>query len=383
MTIYRTRIISSLGQISEKEWNDCCYNHLTGHNPFLSRQFLLALEESGCATAERGWLAQHILIYKGDIVVGVLPLYLKSHSQGEYVFDQAWANAYHHAGGEYYPKLQSAIPFTPVTASKLNIRPGENTADIQNHMIGAAISLTEKRALSSLHMTFAEKPEWQLMAKHGFLERLDQQFHWINEGYGTFDDFLDALSSRKRKNIRKERRQAVINDIEIEILGGEDITEDHWDSYFAFYLDTGQRKWGRPYLNRAFFSLIGEKLSEKIILIMARRDNRYVAGALNFLGDDTLYGRYWGAIEDHRYLHFEICYYQAMDYAIRHGLKKVEAGAQGEHKLARGYIPVTTYSAHWIRNPSFRTAVADFLIHERDAVKENQKIFARFTPFRK
>ncbi len=383
MTIYQTRIIDSLGQISEKDWNDCCYNNVTGHNPFLSHQFLMALEESGCATAERGWRAQHILIFKGHLLVGVLPLYLKSHSQGEYVFDQAWANAYHHAGGDYYPKLQSAIPFTPVTASKLNVRPGENAADIQNHIIEAAISLTQSRALSSLHITFAEKPEWPLMAKYGFLERLDQQFHWINDGYGTFDNFLDALSSRKRKNIRKERRQAVVNDIEIELLCGKDITEDHWDSYFSFYLDTGQRKWGRPYLNRKFFSLIGERLSDKIILIMARRGDRYVAGALNFLGDDTLYGRYWGAIEDHRYLHFEICYYQAIDYAIRHRLKKVEAGAQGEHKLARGYLPVTTYSAHWISNPSFRTAVADYLIHERDAVKENQKIYARFAPFKK
>ncbi|PCJ32697.1 MAG: GNAT family N-acetyltransferase [Alphaproteobacteria bacterium] len=401
--IYQAKTIASLSEISEDEWNACCYTQQTRHNPFLSHQFLYALEESGCATRETGWQAQHILIHKGNKLVGVMPLYLKSHSYGEYVFDHAWADAYQHAfrntgrntgqnigqntGENYYPKLQSAVPFSPVTAPKLMVRPSEilaqNTREIQEKMLMAALSLVKEYQLSSLHVTFAEKAEWNLMAEHGFLKRLDQQFHWHNDGYGSFDDFLMALSSRKRKNIRKERKQAVIKNVDIEILSGKDITEEHWDHYFSFYLETGQRKWGQPYLNRRFFSLLGEKISEKIVLIMCKREDKYIAGALNMLSDDTLYGRYWGAIEDHKYLHFEVCYYQAIEYAIRHGLKKVEAGAQGEHKLARGYRPAATYSAHWISNPQFRKAVADYLVREREVVKQNQKILMDFAPFKK
>jgi len=389
--IYQARIITSLAEISEIDWNACCYTDETRHNPFLSHQFLNALEESGCATLDTGWHAQHILIYKSHQLVGVMPLYLKNHSYGEYVFDQAWADAYHHAfqntGESYYPKLQAAVPFTPVTGAKLMIRPSEILAqgksEIQEHILTTALSLVKKYQLSSLHVTFTEKAELDLMTEHGFLERIDQQFHWLNENYRTFDDFLMALSSRKRKKIRKERKQAVINDVEIEILKGNDITADHWDHYFSFYLETAQRKWGQPYLNRLFFSLLSEKMSEKIVLFMCKRENKYIAGALNLLGDDTLYGRYWGAIEDHRYLHFEVCYYQAIEYAIRHGLKKIEAGAQGEHKLARGYLPVATNSAHWISNPQFRKAVADYLIREKEAVKQNQDILTHFSPFKK
>lgn len=383
MSLYLPQIISSLSEISESDWNGCCFNDHTHHNPFLSHQFLNALEESGCATANTGWQAQHIVIHKGDIIVGVMPLYLKSHSQGEYVFDNQWAQAYHNAGGHYYPKLQSSIPFTPVTGRKMMVLPGENKKIIQEHLLKTALSLAEKLDVSSLHVTFAEKTEWEYMADHGFLKRLDQQFHWLNEGYRSFDDFLNALSSRKRKNIRKERKQAVMNDIEIEVLSGKDITEDHWDHYFAFYIDTSNRKWGQPYLNRLFFSLLSEKISDQIILIMCKRNGRYIAGALNLLSDDTLYGRYWGAIENHRYLHFEVCYYQAIDYAIRHGLKKVEAGAQGEHKLARGYLPTSTYSAHWISNPSFRKAIAGYLIHERNAILQDQESLTAFAPFKK
>ncbi len=401
--VYQAKTITSLSEISEEEWNACCYTQQTRRNPFLSYQFLYALEESGCATRETGWQAQHILIYKGNKLVGVMPLYLKNHSYGEYVFDHAWADAYQHAfrntgrntgqnigqntGENYYPKLQSAVPFSPITASKLMVKPSEilaqNTREIQEKMLMAALSLVKEYRLSSLHVTFAEKAEWNLMAEHGFLKRLDQQFHWHNEGYGSFEDFLMALSSRKRKNIRKERKQAVIKGVDIEILSGKDITEEHWDHYFSFYLETGQRKWGQPYLNRRFFSLLGEKMSEKIVLIMCKREGKYMAGALNMLSDDTLYGRYWGAIEDHKYLHFEVCYYQAIDYAIQHGLQKVEAGAQGEHKLARGYRPEPTHSAHWISNPNFRKAVADYLVREREMVKQNQKILMDFAPFKK
>jgi len=384
---YHAKIITSLREISEKDWNACCFTDVTGHNPFLSYQFVQALEESGCATGETGWQAQHILISLGDRLVGVLPLYLKTHSYGEYVFDHAWANALNNSGGDYYPKLQSSIPFTPVTGSKLMVRPTEinagNKPDIQQHLIDHALSLVKQYGLSSLHVTFAEKAEWDFMAQQGFLQRLDQQFHWLNEGYESFEAFLMALSSRKRKTIRKERAQAVINDVEIECLTGKAITENHWDHYFSFYLETAHKKWGQPYLNRKFFSLLGQNMADKILLIMCRRNDKYIAGALNLLSDDTLYGRYWGAIEDHKYLHFEVCYYQAIDYAIKHGLKKVEAGAQGEHKLMRGYLPATTYSTHWISNPSFRKAIDDYLRHERAAVKEDQAILTGFAPFKK
>ncbi|VAV94158.1 FIG110192: hypothetical protein [hydrothermal vent metagenome] len=383
MTIYRPRIIDSLREISAEDWNRCCYNDQTRHNPFLSYEFMAALENSGCATAQTGWQARHIILYRGEQVAGIMPLYLKNHSRGEYVFDHAWANAYHNAGGQYYPKLQSALPFTPVTVPKLLVSPAEDIAAVSNYLIEAARSLAENLGVSSLHVTFTEKPEWEKMAEHGFLKRLDQQFHWLNEDYSTFEDFLMTLSSRKRKNIRKERKQATLNDIDIEILSGADITENHWDHYFTFYEDTGLRKWGQPYLNRKFFSLMGESLAEHIVLVMCKRDGRYMAGALNLRSDDTLYGRYWGAIEDHRYLHFEVCYYQAIDYAIAHGLKKVEAGAQGEHKLARGYLPATTYSAHWIANPAFRTAIADYLIHEREAVLQDKEFLQSLAPFKK
>ncbi len=384
MTRYHHQILHSLSEISQDSWNACCFNEATHHNPFLSHQFLSALEDSGCATADTGWQARHIAICNADDdVVGVMPLYLKSHSYGEYVFDHAWANAYQNAGGRYYPKLQSAIPFTPVTGRRLAVRPGENIPEIQQEILKTAVSLATTLGVSSLHVTFTEQAEWDFMTKHGLLKRRDQQFHWINQGYRSFEDFLQALSSRKRKNIRKERRQAVAHDIEVEVVTGRQITEAHWDDYFTFYQDTGQRKWGRPYLNRLFFSLLGERLSDRIVLIMARRGGRYIAGALNLVSDDTLYGRYWGAIEDHRYLHFEICYYQAIDYAIRHGLKRVEAGAQGEHKLARGYLPTSTYSAHWIRNPAFKEAVADYLRQERAAVRQDQAFLSGFAPFKK
>ncbi|NOZ42084.1 MAG: N-acetyltransferase [Alphaproteobacteria bacterium] len=383
MCRYATRILTGLSQISPEDWNSCADNAPGRHNPFVSHQFLSALEDSGCATGDSGWQPQHIVVTAQDNVVGVMPLYLKSHSYGEYVFDHAWANAMQNAGGQYYPKLQSAVPFTPVTGPRLMVRPGPDTAEIQQRLIMAAVAQARKLGVSSLHVTFSEPAEQDLLTTCGFLPRLDQQFHWLNRGYNSFEDFLRALSSRKRKNIRKERRQALAGDIDIEILTGDDIREDHWDHYFSFYLDTGQRKWGRPYLNRLFFSLLGERLSARIVLIMAKRGHRYIAGALNLTSDDSLYGRYWGAIEHHKYLHFEVCYYQAIDYAIRHGLTTVEAGAQGEHKLARGYLPTTTRSSHWISNPSFREAIADYLLRERAAVQQDQQTLLSFAPFRK
>jgi len=383
MSRYHTRILTRLNDISPEDWNDCCYNSTTRHNPFVSHEFLSALEDSGCATAESGWQPQHIIVSEQDRMVGAMPLYLKSHSMGEYVFDQPWANAFQNAGGRYYPKLQSSVPFTPVTGPRLMTRPDTDPAPVREKLVNTALSLVAQRGLSSLHVTFAEQAEQDFLEGRGFLSRLDQQFHWLNDGYGSFDDFLAALSSRKRKNIRKERRQAVINDIEIEILCHDDITEQHWDRYYTFYLDTGQRKWGQPYLNRLFFSLLHERLPERTLLIMAKRHGRYIAGALNLISDDTLYGRYWGATEHHKYLHFEVCYYQAIDYAIAHGLKKVEAGAQGEHKLARGYLPTTTRSSHWISNPSFRDAIADYLTRERDAVTQDKQVLLHFAPFRK
>ncbi|MCF8474574.1 MAG: GNAT family N-acetyltransferase [Emcibacter sp.] len=383
MSGLQSRIIKSLSDISENDWNACCFNEHTGHNPFLSYAFMNALEKSGSATAKTGWMAQHIIAHQGVEIIGIMPLYLKNHSQGEYVFDHSWANAYHAAGGQYYPKLQSSVPFTPVTSPRLLVRPDQDTRKIQEYLLDAAIVHAENLGVSSLHVTFPEKNEWELMNEKSFLKRLDQQYHWVNQDYCSFDDFLMALSSRKRRNIRKERKQAVSDNIDIEILSGNDITEHHWDHYFSFYLDTANRKWGQPYLNRLFFSLLGEKISDRIVLIMCKRQNRYIAGALNLLSDDTLYGRYWGAIEDHRYLHFEICYYQAIEYAIKHGLKKVEAGAQGEHKLARGYMPTPTYSNHWIQNTSFRDAVSHYLDHEKEIVAQNTEILSSLAPFKK
>ncbi|WP_417318487.1 GNAT family N-acetyltransferase [Emcibacter sp.] len=380
----RLRIIDSLSKISPESWNACALQAASGHNPFVSHEFLHALEASGCATADTGWLGQHLLVEEDDGgITGILLLYLKSHSYGEYVFDHSWANAYEQAGGNYYPKLQSSVPFSPVTGPRLMVHPGANRDTVGRLLVKGAIQRCEDLGLSSLHVTFAPEEDWKLMADCGMLQRQDQQFHWLNDGYQTFDDFLAALSSRKRKNIRKERREAIADDIGIERLTGREITEDHWDHYFNFYMDTANRKWGRPYLNREFFSRLGEALSDRILLIMCKRDGRYIAGALNLIGDDTLYGRYWGAVEEHRFLHFEVCYYQAIEYAIEKGLARVEAGAQGEHKLARGYVPSKTFSAHWIGNESFRDAVERYLRQERNQVEGEMTFLESFTPFKK
>ncbi|MCC3860482.1 GNAT family N-acetyltransferase [Pseudemcibacter aquimaris] len=368
------RVFDKITDIPQGQWDRCNYTN----NPFSSYGFLSALEESGCVNANTGWHPQHIAIIDDDEIVGVLPQYLKSHSQGEYVFDHGWANAYEQAGGHYYPKMQSSIPFSPVNGPKL-LSP---IADVRQQLLHAAISHTEELGISGLHFTFITDDEATVMTSQELLLRQDQQFHWFNDNYKTFDHFLNTLSSRKRKNIKKERETALSNDIEIEWLNGKDIKEVHWDHYYEFYINTSNRKWGRPYLNRAFFSILSENIPNDILLIMAKRDGRYIAGALNLIGPDTLYGRYWGSTEYHKCLHFELCYYQAIDFAIEQKLKKVEAGAQGDHKIARGYIPIATNSAHWITNPSFKDAIKKFLAQERKAVKREIDYLSGFTPYK-
>jgi len=353
-------------------------------NPFVSHAFLHALEASQCVGARAGWLPQHLVLEsEGGQVLGAVPCYLKSHSQGEYVFDHAWADAYERAGGDYYPKLQVSVPFTPAAGPRLLVNPAADPETVRAALAQGLIALCQQRQASGVHATFLRPADWGALAAHGFLKRTDQQFHWENPGYSSFDDFLNALSSRKRKFIRRERREALASGISIDWLTGPELTESVWDTFFAFYMDTGSRKWGRPYLNRKFYALIGASMRDRILLVMAKREGRYIAGAINFIGADTLFGRHWGAVEHHPFLHFEVCYYQAMDYAIAHNIPRVEAGAQGEHKLARGYAPVTTYSAHYIANPGLRRAIADYLKHERLHVDAAGRELAAYMPFRK
>ena len=353
------------------------------YNPFVSHAFFSAVEASGSACARTGWGPRHLLARRDGAVAGIVPCYLKSHSQGEYVFDRGWADAYERAGGRYYPKLQASVPFTPATGPRLLIRDGVDKDEIGSALASGLVALCEVTKASSAHVTFAREAEWKFLAKHGFLQRTDQQFHWHNQGYRHFDDFLATLNSRHRKAIKRERRDALANGITIHALNGSDITEDAWEAFFAFYMETGSRKWGRPYLTRSFFSLIGESMAKDVLLIMARRNNRWIAGAINFVGSETLFGRNWGAIEHHPFLHFEVCYYQAIDFAISRGLKTVEAGAQGEHKLARGYLPQTTYSAHYIADPGLRRAISDYLKRERAYVAEAGRELSEAAPFRK
>ncbi|MCB1394032.1 GNAT family N-acetyltransferase [Nitrobacter sp.] len=353
------------------------------NNPFVSHAFFLALEASNSACSRTGWGPRHLIARQNGVIVGIVPCYLKSHSHGEYVFDHGWANAYESAGGRYYPKLLASVPFTPATGPRLLIRPGEREADIRAALTGGLVGLCNATHASSVHVTFACKDEWAFLAENGFLQRTDQQFHWRNDGYSSFEDFLASLNSRHRKAIRRERRDALANGITIHVLTGSDLTEEIWDAFFQFYMETGSRKWGRPYLTRSFYSLIGESMDRNIALIMARRNGRWIAGAINFIGSETLFGRHWGAIEHHPFLHFEVCYYQAIDFAIRHRLKTVEAGAQGEHKIARGYLPQTTYSAHYIADPGLRRAVGDYLNRERQYVAEAARELTEAGPFRK
>jgi uncharacterized protein len=365
--------------ISAADWASCAGTK----NPFLAHAFFVALEESGSAAARTGWQPHHLTATSSSgAVLGILPMYAKSHSQGEYVFDHAWADAFERARGRYYPKLQCAVPFSPVPGPRLLLP--ENSGSLgASALLQAAAQIATQAKLSSVHATFIDPAQVPLFEQADWLIRTDQQFHWRNRGYGTFADFLAALASRKRKTIRKERETALANDITIEHVTGADIAEHHWDAFWHFYQDTGARKWGKPYLSRDFFSLISASMADKILLVFAKRDGKYIAGALNMIGAETLYGRYWGCAEEHPCLHFEVCYYQAIDYALAHGLHTVEAGAQGAHKLARGYEPTPTYSAHYIVNEGFRKAVADYLQAERSQVEAEINYLGQRLPFRK
>jgi uncharacterized protein len=353
------------------------------YNPFLSHAFLSALEASKSVGGHSGWLVQHLLVHGADgALVAAAPCYLKSHSRGEYVFDHGWAEAYAHAGGNYYPKLQVAVPFTPATGRRLLVRPGANADEVRKSLAAGLIELCRIDGASGVHVTFATEQEFRFLGELGFLQRTDQQFHWENAGYATFDNFLAALAARKRKTIRRERHDALANGISVHWLTGSDLTEEVWDHFFAFYMETGSRKWGRPYLTRPFFSLVSEAMRDRILLVMAKRAGRWIAGAINFIGSATLFGRHWGAVEHHPFLHFELCYYQAIDYAIANKLQRVEAGAQGEHKIARGYMPATTYSAHYIADPALRRGIADYLKRERAYVAAVGQELAATSPYR-
>ncbi len=392
---FKFRFVRSLADVDPLAW-DLCANpadpvlapedegQFERFNPFISHAFLNALEISGSAITREGWAPFHVLVEDGSgRLAACAPCYLKSHSMGEYVFDYAWADAYERAGGRYYPKLQVSVPFTPAQGRRLLVASGHGAPAARAKLIEALEALREETGASSIHVTFPVKSECDALEEAGYLPRTGKQFHFFNKGYGAFDDFLADLASRKRKSIKRERRDALNDGVEIHRLTGADISEEHWDAFFHFYMDTGARKWGRPYLTRAFFSQIGETMADRILLVMVRRNGRWIAGAINFIGDDALYGRNWGALEERPFLHFEVCYYQAIEFAISRGLKRVEAGAQGEHKLARGYQPVTTYSAHSIADPRLSRAVADFLVHEREAVAQEIDLYGEHVPFRR
>ena len=377
---FTLQVHDGIADIGRDAWDACAAP--TG-DPFVSYDFLHACEASGSAVPSQGWAARHLSLHDEDgAVIGVMPLYLKGHSQGEYVFDHSWADAWQRAGGRYYPKLLGAVPFTPATGPRFLNAPDTDAATVREALLQGALTLVERLGVSSLHVNFPTLPEWRAMTEAGLLPRRDIQFIWRNAGYRTFDDFLAALSSNRRKTIRRERREAQAG-LDIRVLTGADITQAHWDAFFAFYMDTGDRKWGRPYLTRDFFARVGVTMADRIALVMAFRDGTPIAGALNFIGRDALYGRQWGALEEVPFLHFELCYYQAIDFAISRGLSRVEAGAQGEHKIARGYLPSPVYSAHWIADPALRDPVARYLDNERPAVEtEMEAMRADLSPYR-
>ncbi|MEM0907935.1 MAG: GNAT family N-acetyltransferase [Pseudomonadota bacterium] len=390
--------VSSLDTIPEAVWNGLAnpgwsvgeggtatkINEDAGaYNPFVTHQFLKALEDSGCVSRRTGWSPRHLLVRDdGGTPIAAAPAYLKSHSQGEYVFDYGWADAFERAGGRYYPKVQTSVPFTPAQGPRLLVGDTDQTARRQL-LARSLVALAEESNASSVHVTFTEEADFDALLGAGYLARNDTQFHFLNRGYTTTEDFLAALASRKRKQIKRERREALANDISIRWVRGKDLSEADWDAFYSFYMDTGARKWGRPYLNREFFSLLGEQLGDSVCLFMADRGGRPVAGALNLIGSETLFGRYWGCMEDHPFLHFEVCYYQAIDFAIAHGLSRVEAGAQGEHKLARGYEATPTRSAHFLRHAGLHDAVANYLEGERRAVERQNTVLNTYAPFKK
>jgi predicted N-acyltransferase len=399
------RVAKSISEVAAEAW-DACANpaacaqgnggaHLAPtsfqdselaeqYNPFISHEFLSSLEGSQSVGGRSGWQPLHLLAEDSNgTLVGAVPCYVKSHSRGEYVFDHGWAEAYERAGGNYYPKLQVSVPFTPATGRRLLVRPGPQADAVRGALADSLIDICRRSDASSAHVTFPTQAEWDLLGSRGFLKRTHQQFHWENAGYDSFDAFLAALASRKRKTIRREREDALSAGVSVHWLTGSDLTESVWDAFFEFYMETGSRKWGRPYLTRPFYSMVGEKMRDRILLVMAKRNGRWIAGAINFIGSHTLFGRHWGAVEHHPFLHFELCYYQAIQYAIEHRLARVEAGAQGEHKISRGYLPTTTYSAHYIVDPGLRRAIEDFLKHERAYVAAAGAELADAAPFRK
>ena len=373
------RVVDSIAAIPAAEWDACA----GVDNPFLSHAFLSALEVSGSCSPDTGWLPQHLVAAEDSgAVLGVVPAYLKSHSQGEYVFDHGWAEAYIQAGGRYYPKLQIAVPFTPATGRRLLLKPGADQGLVAQ-LADAALALAEKRRASSVHITFPTEAEWTELGEAGWIRRTGLQYHWTNEGYASFDEFLEALASRKRKTLRKERREIADSGIVVRALTGNEIEERHWRTFHRYYLDTVDRKWAHAYLNEAFFLRLGETMADRVVMIVGEAGGKMICGALNLLGTDTLYGRNWGADGDYKFLHFEACYYRAIDFAIEHGLKRVEAGAQGPHKIQRGYLPTTTYSLHHIFDPRLAKPVADALKRERTQVAREIQRLMEFSPFKK
>ena len=374
---------NSIENIGKKNWNNCANHEALSYNPFVSYEFLNALEKSNSVNGDSGWYTSFFVAKDNDDkIIGCTPAYLKNNSSGEYVFDYSWAEAYQRVGRSYYPKLQISIPFTPVSTPKL-LTKDQHDIDTKVFMLQAIEDFCSEHAISSAHLTFLNEKELNTLQNKKWLIRTDQQFHWFNDNYNDFNDFLSDLSSRKRKNIKKERDEANKNGLVIETLNHKEIQEFHWDEFYKFYIDTSMRKWGQPYLNRDFFSLIGQTLSENILLIMVKNNNKYIAGALNFIGGDTIYGRNWGCIEDHKNLHFEVCYYRAIDFAINNKLKKVEAGAQGAHKISRGYQPSKTFSAHWIKDIDFFEAISNYLKDERVYIQENIEKLNEYIPFKK
>lgn len=380
-------VIGSLSQIAAEDWDACACPEVAAdggapNDPFTTHRFLFGLEQSGSVGPGTGWQPQYLLARLGGEVIAAAPMYAKSHSQGEYIFDHNWAHAYENSGGRYYPKLQIAVPFTPATGRRFLTKP-EHRELGQSALVQGAVQLAANNELSSLHITFCERDELDAGVQMGLMARTSQQFHWVNKGYANFDEFLVSLASRKRKNIRKEREQANAFGGTIRALTGDEIQPEHWDAFWHFYQDTGARKWGTPYLTRQFFDIVQDTMRKDVILVLAERDGVPIAGALNFIGRDALYGRYWGCSENHACLHFELCYYRAIDAAIERGLSRVEAGAQGEHKLARGYLPVTTHSLHWVGDKGFAEAIERYLVAERNAIEQDIEVLTDYGPFKK
>lgn len=376
MNPIQVRLVQGIDKIDAAAWDACA----GADQPFLSYAFLFALEASGAATGETGWLPLHVVAEQNEKIIACAPMYLKSHSYGEYIFDWGWANAYERAGGQYYPKLQVAVPFTPVPGPRLLTKPGIDVA--KPAIVQGLLAAASQIDCSSLHITFCQEEEWQELGEAGMMLRAGVQYHWHNRGYQSFDDFLATLKSSKRKMIKKERSKVQDQGLALETLTGDAITPDIWDSFYPFYLSTVDKRWGSAYLTKSFFQRLGDLMPERVVLVMARHKDAYVAGALNLLGSDTLYGRNWGCNKDFEFLHFEACYYAAIDFAIKHGLARVEAGAQGQHKLHRGYEPIPTYSAHWIRDPNFRTAVGHFLRQERAEMEQETAYLRTLLPYR-